>query len=86
MSDLVLILLIVVYLVLNHLSSFFFQIPFALGFYIRFGSHSFNFDVFSLESFIELILSLNFIHLYFIFISNMVLIFLLLFLVVLILF
>ena len=55
MSNLIIILLIMVYRVLNNLSSFFFQIhPFTLDFYIRSGFHSFNCDVFSFESFIEL--------------------------------
>ena len=75
------------YLVLNHLSSFSFQIhPFTLDFYIKFGSHSFNCDVFGLKSFIELIClrvsSLNILFLYQIWSSF----FLLLFVVVLILF
>jgi hypothetical protein len=64
-----LIVLITMYLVLNHLSSFSFQIhPFTLDFYIKFGSHSFNCDVFGLKSFIELIClrvsSLNILFLY----------------------
>lgn len=59
--------------------------PYTLCFYIKFGPYFFNYDVFGLESFLEL-MSLNFIPWHFIFISNMVLIFLLLFLVVLILF
>ena len=55
MFDLVLVFLIVVHLVLNYLSSFFFfqNHPFALGFYIRFDLHSFNCDIFGFESFIE---------------------------------
>ena len=55
-SDLIFIFLIIVYLVLNHLSSFVFQFqPFALDFYIRFGPYSFNYDVVGFESYIELI-------------------------------
>ena len=57
-SNLVPILLIAMYLVLNNLSSFFFffQIqPFTLDFYIRYSTHFFNCDVFGLESLIKLI-------------------------------
>jgi hypothetical protein len=45
------------YLVLDHLlSQLFFQLHlFTLCFYISFGPHSLNYDLFGLESFIELI-------------------------------
>jgi hypothetical protein len=54
-SDLVIILLIVVYLVLNHLSIFSQLHPFAFGFYIRFGPYFFDCDVFDFKFFIKLI-------------------------------
>jgi hypothetical protein len=73
-SDLVLIFLIAMYLVLNHLSSFFSNSSPYTWFYIRFGTHSFNFDVYGLESFYWINLSFNFISWHFIFISNMILI------------
>jgi hypothetical protein len=54
--DLVLILLIEIYLVLNHLLSYFFLFhTFTLDFCIRFYFYSFNYGVFGLESLIKLI-------------------------------
>jgi len=84
-SNIILILLIIVYLVLNYLSSFFFfQFhPFVLGFYTRLGIHFFNCDVFDLESFIELIClwnsSFDILFLYQIWFSFFILLFLVVF-------